>query len=131
MWQKKAWYDAATCNRWIAQYAIHEVPKADLGRGQRHLILCDNLAGQTRKSNPMFMKLLAQHCDADVFNLVAGDLQPASCDLRPASCDLRPASCFVRPASCDLLPASCDLLPASYDLLRASCDLLPASFELP
>ena len=79
MWQKKAWYDSATCNRWVAEYAIAEISKADLRLGERHLVLCDNLAGQTRKSNPTFMKLLAQHCDADVFNLVAGDLRPASC----------------------------------------------------
>ena len=66
MWQKKAWYDVATCKRWIGQSAMQEGSKADLGRGERHLILCDNLAGQTRKSNVGFMKLLAQHCDADV-----------------------------------------------------------------
>ena len=73
MWQRKAWYDAATCNKWIAEYALHEIRKADLVAGQRHLILCDNLAGQTKRSNPTFSKLLHQHCACDVFNLLAGD----------------------------------------------------------
>ena len=45
MWQPKAWYDNLTCNKWVALYAIAEIKKADLGVGQRHLILCDNLAG--------------------------------------------------------------------------------------
>ena len=71
-WQRKAWYDGATCNKWVACYALKEICKTDLGPGERHLILCDNLAGQTKMSNPTFMKLLDQHCKCDVFNLLAG-----------------------------------------------------------
>ena len=41
--------------------------------GERHLILCDNLAGQTKRSNPTFGKLLDEHCKATAFNLLAGD----------------------------------------------------------
>ena len=72
MWQPKAWYDSTTCNKWVAQYALKEMAKAELEVGQRHLILCDNLASQTKKSNPTLAKLLDQHCGADVFNLLAG-----------------------------------------------------------
>ena len=71
-WQPKAWYDSNLCNKWVAAYALHQIQTSDLEVGQRHLILCDNLAGQTRRSNPTFAKLLAEHCSADVFNLVAG-----------------------------------------------------------
>ena len=92
MWQRKAWYDSATCNKWVVQYAITEMKRDELGRGERaarlvssrlvdmplvagerHLILCDNLAGQTKRSNPTFGKLLDEHCKATVFNLLAGD----------------------------------------------------------
>ena len=71
MWQPKAWYDSATCNKYVVEYAIDEILKTDLKKGQRHLVLCDNLAGQTKKSNPSFSKLLLTQCGADVWNLLA------------------------------------------------------------
>lgn len=71
MWQPKAWFDSATCNKWVVGYAIDEIKKVDLQPGQRHLILCDNLGGQTKKTNPSFAKLLDQHCNAEVWNLLA------------------------------------------------------------
>ena len=52
MWQPKAWYDSATCNKWVTEYAMAEIKKTECGAGERHLILCDNLGGQTRKANP-------------------------------------------------------------------------------
>ena len=70
--QPKAWYDSALCNKWVLDYAIAEIPKSVLKAGQRHLILGDNLAGQTKKSNPTFAKLLDKHCSATFWNLLAG-----------------------------------------------------------
>ena len=72
MWQPKAWYDSATCNRWVNEYAIDEILKSDLEPGTRHLILADNLGGQTKKTNPQFAKLLDKNCSADLWNLLAG-----------------------------------------------------------
>ena len=72
MWQPKAWYDSATCNKWVAEYAMAEIDKTDCGAGERHLILCDNLGGQTRKTNPKWFKLLEDNCNCDVWNLLAG-----------------------------------------------------------
>ena len=72
MWQPKAWYDSKTCNQWVVDYAVDEILKTDLSRGQRHLVLCDNLGGQTKKTNPKFAKLLLDLCGADVWNLLAG-----------------------------------------------------------
>ena len=48
LWQPKAWFDSNTCNKWIPMYAMHEIKKTELGVGQRHLILCDNLSGRSR-----------------------------------------------------------------------------------
>ena len=73
MWQPKAWYDSATCNKWVVQYAADEISKADLRHGQMHLLICDNLAGQTKRSNPKFSKLLKDLCNAEVWNLLAGN----------------------------------------------------------
>ena len=72
MWQPKAWYDSATCNKWVAEYAMAEIDKTDCGAGERHLILCDNLGGQTRKTNPKWFKLLEDNCNCDVWNLLTG-----------------------------------------------------------
>ena len=83
-WQAKAWYDANLCNKWIPMWALKEIVQSDLKPGERHLILCDNLAGQTKRSNPTFAKLLEQHCRADVFNLLAGAL--LAC-LLPCCCE--------------------------------------------
>ena len=59
MWQPKAWYDNLTCNKWVALYAIAEIKKADLGVGQRHLILCDNLAGALALAHALTDLLIA------------------------------------------------------------------------
>ena len=45
MWQKKAWYDSKTCNKWVVDYACDEIVASDCAPGQMHLILCDNLGG--------------------------------------------------------------------------------------
>lgn len=70
--QPKAWYDSALCNKWVVDYAMKEVLKSELKPGQRHLILGDNLGGQTKKCNPQFATLLSKHCSADFWNLLAG-----------------------------------------------------------
>ena len=57
-WQPKAWYDSATCSKWVAGYAMAEIDKTECGAGKRHLILCGNPGGQTRKANPKWSKLL-------------------------------------------------------------------------
>ena len=53
--------------------AVEALRKSDLETGQRHLILCDNLNGQTRKCNPQFLQLLDKMCSCDVWNLLAGN----------------------------------------------------------
>ena len=73
MFQLKAWYDGLTCNKWVMDAAATSILKEDLEPGQRHLILCDNLNGQTRKCNPEFLKLLDKLCSCDVWNLLAGN----------------------------------------------------------
>ena len=62
----------ATTQQSTLTFAIQEIKKEDLGVGQRHLILCDNLSGQTRVCNPQFFKLLDKNCSCDVWNLLAG-----------------------------------------------------------
>lgn len=73
MFQKKAWYDGATCNKWVVEVAMQDIPKRDATNGKRHLILCDNLGGQTKLQNPQFAKLCDKHSHADVWNLLAGN----------------------------------------------------------
>ena len=69
LFQPKAWFDSATCNKWVVEVAAKEIDR-DAGRS---LILADNLSGQTRKTNPQFMKLLDEMCGADMWNLLAGN----------------------------------------------------------
>ena len=64
-WQKKAWYDSNTCNKWAALACIEFIKKEE----GPHLILCDNLSGQTTEE---FKKVLKKHGDATVHNLLAG-----------------------------------------------------------
>ena len=73
LFQPKAWFDGPTCNKWVLEAAAHEILKSELKPGQRHLILADNLNGQTKKCNPKFLKLLDDLCSADVWNLLAGN----------------------------------------------------------
>ena len=73
MFQAKAWYDGLTCNKWVMDAAATSILKEDLNEGERHLILCDNLNGQTRKCNPQFLSLLDKMCSCDVWNLLAGN----------------------------------------------------------
>ena len=73
LFQPKAWFDGPTCNKWVLEAAAHEIRKSELDQGQRHLILADNLNGQTKKCNPKFLKLLDDLCRADVWNLLAGN----------------------------------------------------------
>ena len=65
MWDKKAWYNAKKCNEWARLAATEIVFKSE----GRHLILLDNLSGQTTEE---FKKLLLEHCNATVHALVAG-----------------------------------------------------------
>ena len=53
--------------------AVTAIRKEDLKEGERHLILCDNLNGQTKKCNPQFLSLLDKMCSCDVWNLLAGN----------------------------------------------------------
>ena len=71
--QGKAWFDGPLCNTWVIEAAVEALRKSDLETGQRHLILCDNLNGQTRKCNPQFLQLLDKMCSCDVWNLLAGN----------------------------------------------------------
>ena len=73
MFQAKAWFDGLTCNKWVMDAAAEAILKSDLEPGQRHLILCDNLNGQTKKCNPQFCKLLDKMCSCDIWNLLAGN----------------------------------------------------------
>ena len=73
LFQRKAWFDAATCNKWVLDVAARSILKSDLKPGQRHLVLADNLSGQTKKCNPTFTKLLDSVCSADMWNLLAGN----------------------------------------------------------
>ena len=51
---------------------MDELKKSDLPPGCSYLILCDNLGGQTKKTNPKFAALLLKWCNAVVWNLLAG-----------------------------------------------------------
>lgn len=73
LFQPKAWFDAATCNKWVMELAGQELRKSELEQGQRFLILADNLSGQTKQTNPEFCKLLSKMCSADVWNLLANN----------------------------------------------------------
>ena len=73
LWQPKAWADAATCNKWVIEVAAQSILTTDVKPGERHLVLCDNLSGQTQKGNPQFGKLLDEMCKADVWNLLSGN----------------------------------------------------------
>ena len=72
LFQPKAWFDSVTCNKYITEVAVHEL-SGELPRGQRRLILGDNLSGQTKKTNPEFSKLLDKLCNADFWSLLAGN----------------------------------------------------------
>ena len=65
MWDKKAWYNAKKCNEWARLAATEIILKSE----GRHLVLLDNLSGQTTEE---FKKLLLNHCNATVHALVAG-----------------------------------------------------------
>ena len=71
-WQKKAWYDSLTTNKWVVECAMEEMDPDDLPLGSRYLVVCDNLGGQTKKINPKFSELLLHKCSADVWNLLEG-----------------------------------------------------------
>ena len=71
-WQPKAWYDSKTSNQWVVDYACDEILASECSHGQRHLLLCDNLGSQTKRTNPSFAKLMDEICKADVINLLAG-----------------------------------------------------------
>ena len=71
--QPKAWYDSATCNKYCVEVAVDEIKKESLPAGKRAFLACDNLFGQTKKSNPQFTKLLDRLCGCDVWNLLAGN----------------------------------------------------------
>lgn len=71
-WQKNAWYDSVTSNRYVAEFCVDEIKKSELGAGEEHLLLCDNLGSQTEKTNPQFKKLLRKLCRCEVWNLLAG-----------------------------------------------------------
>ena len=73
MFQPKAWFDGPLCNKWVMDAAASAILKQDLKEGERHLILCDNLNGQTKKCNPQFLSLLDKVCSCDVWNLLAGN----------------------------------------------------------
>ena len=64
-WDPKAWYNAKMCNKWAVLAAV-EIIKKDEGL---HLILCDNLGGQTTDE---WKNLLKKHCNADEHSLLAG-----------------------------------------------------------
>ena len=64
--QGKAWFDGPLCNKWVIDAAVTAIHKEDLKEGERHLILCDNLNGQTKKCNPQFLSLLDKMCSCDV-----------------------------------------------------------------
>ena len=68
-----AWLDGPTCNKWVLEAASLAILKSELEPGQRHLVLADNLNGQTKKCNPQFLKMLDEMCSADVWNLLAGN----------------------------------------------------------
>ncbi len=65
MWDKKAWYNSVKCNEWVVLAALEFLHKKD----GPHLIICDNLSGQT---TPEFKRLLKKHADGTVHNLLAG-----------------------------------------------------------
>ena len=73
LFQPKAWFDGPLCNEWVLEHCMKNMPKAELQDGQRHLVLCDNLNGQTSKCNPKFNKLMNDCCSADVWNLLANN----------------------------------------------------------
>eukprot|EP00656_Telonema_subtile_P040205 TRINITY_DN4526_c0_g1_i2.p1 TRINITY_DN4526_c0_g1~~TRINITY_DN4526_c0_g1_i2.p1 ORF type:complete len:397 (-),score=39.76 TRINITY_DN4526_c0_g1_i2:153-1343(-) len=73
MWQPKAWADATTSNRYVVDYCVDEICKAELEPGTFHLVTCDNLGSQTKKQNPQFSALLDKLCNAKVWNVLAGN----------------------------------------------------------
>jgi hypothetical protein len=65
-WQRKAWYDSALCNKWALLAACTFILKAE----GPHLVLCDNLGGQTTDE---FKNILLKHAGATVHALLAGN----------------------------------------------------------
>ena len=43
MWDKKAWFNSAKCNEWVMLASMEFLFKSE----GKHLIICDNLSGQT------------------------------------------------------------------------------------
>ena len=77
VFQPKAWFDSVTCNKWVVEVAKEELAPLSLAdtlpRGQRNLVLGDNLSGQTSKVNSEFSKLLDKQCRADFWSLLANN----------------------------------------------------------
>ena len=61
----KAWYNGKMCNKWAVLAAV-EIIKKNEGL---HLVICDNLQGQT---TPEWKELLKKHCNAHVHLLLPG-----------------------------------------------------------
>ena len=65
MWDPKAWYNSKMCNEWATLAALEIVKKSE----GPHLILADNLHGQTTEE---FKSILKKNSDATLHLLLAG-----------------------------------------------------------
>ena len=77
-WQRKAWYDAALCKKWAVLATQSFILKSE----GHHLLLCDNLSGQTTDG---FKKILKKG-NAIVHNLLAGCTDEIQVPMRAVPC---------------------------------------------
>ena len=70
--QKDAWYDSMTSNKYVVEFLAEEMPASSLPAGAMNLLLCDNLGSQTDRINPKFAELVKRLCNGLVWNLLAG-----------------------------------------------------------
>ena len=70
--QRKAWYDQATCSEW----AVKEAPKLIQNKNAPNLLFADNLSGQTVEEG--FIRPLDRFCGTKVHNLLANQTDQLS-----------------------------------------------------